>query len=93
LIFFPRSACNAEPGGATAVVVVVVVVVTAAAAEDDEGDTSIESGDKEVVVDACGFSVFFIGSNFGFSRGINFSMIDRPFDNNLGAGAGVSSCV
>ncbi len=92
MIFFPRSACNAEPGGATAVVVV-VVVVAAAAAEDDEGDTSTESGDKEVVVDTCVFSLFLSGSNFGFSRGINCSMIDRPLDNNVGGGAGVSSCV
>ncbi len=49
LIFLPKSAFNAEPGGAG------VVVDVGAADDDDAVDASIESGDI-VAVDACCFS-------------------------------------
>ncbi len=51
LIFLPKSAFNAEPGGGGAG----VVVDTAGADDDDAVDTSIESGDI-VAVDVCCFS-------------------------------------
>jgi hypothetical protein len=40
-----------------------------------------------------GFSALVIGNNFGFSRGINFSIADEAMIGNVVEGAGGSSCV
>ncbi len=43
------------------------------------------------MVVACLFSVFTIGINFGFSRGINFSTIGGAMAADVDIGAGISS--
>ncbi len=80
MIFLPKRACNAEVDGA------------GASAEAGVA-TSIGSDDTIAVADALGFSALVIGNNFGFSRGINFSIADGAMIGNVVEGTGGSSCV
>lgn len=72
-IFLPRRASNADPGGKDDVGA--RAFRSGPAEDDDDVDSSIESGDRTLVF-AVFFSVFVTGSNFGFSRGTSFSIVD-----------------